>query len=379
MYILRSGGTGFNIEQMQSYVDVPTFFEAVYLVDLSPSLCNVARHRFRRLGWKNVRILCEDARYFALAANQLKAGHPQGHQSANMSDLMKRSADLVTMSYSLSMIPEYYSVVDLMSTMLSPGGIIAVVDFYVQSETDFRSRNYIGGEINRHCTWISRVFWRTWFEADRVNLEAARRDYLEYRFGTVLSANSRCRIFGLRIPYYIWVGCSKDWTMSQVKSTEANAAITKSPYIMALDARREALNETYAIHMDGIKSNAYESVALNLSASLPLPPSWYQTQHWRVFYDNSLKKHTQFGDQYIYAFTWEDVRADLNILKIREDDVILAITSGGDNILAYALESPKRIHAVDLKCVRNRCGLLLCGILLICSMLLVPTKIICWS
>jgi len=44
-----------------------------------------------------------------------------------------------------------------------------------------------------------------------------------------------------------------------------------------------------------------------------------------------------------------DSRADARILKIQQDDVILAITSAGDNILAYALEKPKRIHAVDLK------------------------------
>lgn len=73
------------------------------------------------------------------------------------------------------MIPEYYSVLDSLSCRLTDDGIIGVADFYVQSEVDYYSRNYIGGEINRHCMWISRVFWRTWFEADRVGLEAARR------------------------------------------------------------------------------------------------------------------------------------------------------------------------------------------------------------
>ena len=62
-----------------------------------------------------------------------------------------------------------------------------------------------------------------------------------------------------------------------------------------------------------------------------------------------MKKHRQFNDEYIYAFTWEDARVDARLLKVKEDDVILAITSAGDNILSYALENPKRIHAVDLK------------------------------
>ena len=88
---------------------------------------------------------------------------------------------------------------------------------------------------------------------------------------------------------------------------------------------------------------------MNLAASLPLPAAWYQQHHWRIYYDEQLQKHKQFGDEYIYAFTWEDSRVDARLLKITPDDVILAITSAGDNVLAYALEGPKRIHAVDLK------------------------------
>ena len=84
-------------------------------------------------------------------------------------------AELVTMSYALSMIPEFYPVIDSISSLLSPNGVVGVIDFYVQSQVDFNRRNYTGGAINRHCMWISRVFWRTWFEIDRVNLEAARR------------------------------------------------------------------------------------------------------------------------------------------------------------------------------------------------------------
>lgn len=54
-------------------------------------------------------------------------------------------------------------------------------------------------------------------------------------------------------------------------------------------------------------------------------------------------------DRITDPFAFTDSRADARILKIQQDDVILAITSAGDNILAYALEKPKRIHAVDLK------------------------------
>ena len=119
---------------MNQFVKVESFFSHVYLVDLSPSLLEVARKRFERLGWKNVSVVCQDAREFRLPG----AGDGNG------------CADLVTMSYSLSMIPgmplrssfagpcqlltiplsDYYSVVDSMTRLLKSTGIIGVCDFY---------------------------------------------------------------------------------------------------------------------------------------------------------------------------------------------------------------------------------------------------------
>lgn len=148
------GGTGWNLEAMQEFVDVPTFFEGIYLVDLSPSLCEVARKRFARLGWGHVQIICQDARVFRLAGRQ---------------------ADLITMSYSLSMIPDYYSVVDSIVNLLDPAGILGVIDFYVQSVVETSGRNYTGGCLQRHVNWMGRSFWRAWFDLDRVGLEGAKR------------------------------------------------------------------------------------------------------------------------------------------------------------------------------------------------------------
>lgn len=81
---------------MAEFVPVDTFFEHVYLVDLSPSLCEVARHRFERLGWDNVTVMCQDARSFQLPEREIdpRAASPATDR-----------ADLITMSYSLSMIP----------------------------------------------------------------------------------------------------------------------------------------------------------------------------------------------------------------------------------------------------------------------------------
>ncbi|KAG0642618.1 hypothetical protein HOY80DRAFT_1014441 [Tuber brumale] len=334
------GGTGFstgligvryNIETLNKYLSVQGFFSKVYLVDLSPSLCDVARERFGKLGWGNVEVVCMDARVFRL----------------------EEKADWISMSYSLSMIPDFYSVVDSLLSLLSSEGIISVADFYVQSSTNFAGRTYTGGVLSRHVNWFSRQFWRVWFEFDRVNLDEGRRDYLEYKFGTILSVNERNRILG-GIPYYIWIGCQKLHTTTDVLAL-VDSAITESPclspiYYMSGAQTNAQLSDTTL----KLRSKGFEAAVLNLATNLPLPSAFYQNRHWRIYYDELLQKHTQFNNSYIYAFTWEDPRVDQSILKIGSDDVVLAITSAGDNILHYLIEgSPKRIHAVDLNPTQN--------------------------
>ncbi len=49
----------------------------------------------------------------------------------------------------------------------------------------------------------------------------------------------------------------------------------------------------------------------------------------------------------IYNTCWEDPAVDREALGLGADDVVLAITSAGCNVLDYALAGPRRIHAVD--------------------------------
>ncbi|OIW22276.1 S-adenosyl-L-methionine-dependent methyltransferase [Coniochaeta ligniaria NRRL 30616] len=360
------GGTGWNIEAMAEFVNVPEFFSHVYLVDFSPSLCDVAKRRFERLGWTNVRVVCEDARKFRLEDYE---DDLQGDRTPTRSPVargyfaQKRAehgrADLVTMSYSLSMMPDYFSVVDSISSLLSPNGIMGVVDFYAQSKVDYAFRNYTGGVLGRNVSYLARTFWRAWFELDRVSLEPSRRDYLEYRFGTVLSLNERNRSLG-SIPYYVWLGChTKPFSSSSLPHDiveRIDALATESPLLLPAnqsDGLSNVLTRAVERTAPEIRSKAFDAAVQNISAQLPLPSFFYQNHHWRIYYDDQLQKHTQFKDEYIYAFTWEDARVDERILKLGPDDVVLAITSAGDNILSYARQSPARIHAIDLNPTQN--------------------------
>ena len=111
-------------------------------------LCEVAKARFEAHEWTNVHVLVADACDFTIDYD---------------------SADLITFSYSLSMIPTFNAAIDNAVSKLDMEGIIATVDFGIQSsDTSMGRINTVGGLVNRDIPWILRNFWRIWFEADKV-------------------------------------------------------------------------------------------------------------------------------------------------------------------------------------------------------------------
>jgi betaine lipid synthase len=112
------------------------------VVDLSPSLCEMARKRFTRLGWTNVKVVCQDARAFRLHEHESQAYHRKQvvSQGQAVRDLDENAdaggAELVTMSYALSMIPEFYSAIDSIDSLLSPNGVIGVVVFFLKKQVE---------------------------------------------------------------------------------------------------------------------------------------------------------------------------------------------------------------------------------------------------
>lgn len=319
VWIDIGGGTGSNIQKMNEILPITKHFKAIYLIDLSPSLCAVAKERCRSNGWKNVRIICGDACDFELG------------------DI---TADLITFSYSLSMIPPYFAAIDHAETFLNKStGVICSVDFGVQTTSTTTGRiNTLGGLHNRHIPWVYRTFWRIWFEFDKVYLDPARRDYLEYRFGTLKSLNLYNKKLG-NIPFYIWVGTNKS-KESDALMHRFNSLATESPYLAPVDV------ETASFPI----SKALEACMENVKKGLPYPSLFYQKEVWRIYYDELSPHYDQFKSQYIYAFTWEDPKEDARFLNLTSNDTVLAITSAGDNVLSYAAlpNAPQKIHAVDL-------------------------------
>lgn len=170
-------GTGQNLEFLGDRVRLPA---KIYLVDLSRSLLDVADKRIASNGWNNVETALADATTFTPAEGR---------------------ADLVTFSYSLTMIPDWFAAIDQALAILKPGGTIGVVDFYV-------SRKYPDPGRVRHA-WPTRAFWPTWFHLDNVYLSSDHVPYLHRKFEPVVFEERRSwmrYLPGARVPYYWFIG-----------------------------------------------------------------------------------------------------------------------------------------------------------------------------
>lgn len=88
IWVDLGGGTGWNIEMMHESFPIDTF-EKVILVDLTPSLCQVAQKRFENKGWKNVVVLCQDA---------------SGFRVPGLEDALEGRVGLVTVSYARKVV-----------------------------------------------------------------------------------------------------------------------------------------------------------------------------------------------------------------------------------------------------------------------------------
>lgn len=167
-------GTGANVDWFEPARRADCTFE---LVDLCRPLLEVAARR--HAGRANISIVEADAATW---------------QSA-------RKADLVLLSYALSMMPHWRAVLANCDALLAPRGRIAVVDFYVSA------REPRAGLV-RHSA-PERWFWPRWFRHDGVELSPDRLAALRAAFPTHRLSEHRHALPYLRalsVPYFRFVG-----------------------------------------------------------------------------------------------------------------------------------------------------------------------------
>ncbi|KAJ2715658.1 hypothetical protein H4R19_001081, partial [Coemansia spiralis] len=184
-----------------------------------------------------------------------------------------------------------------------------------------------------------------WFELDHVHLHPARRNYLEHVFNTVKVVNGRNHFivpYLVQIPYYVWLGSLPPVSV-------------RSPGISAGPPTPDASPQECLQPRDGC-SDAWSqsSDELGNAPCADLAPRPKRPIGWtRLPYQAARAEHAQFST-YIYGFTWEDPQTDISVLDMQRGDRILAITSAGDNILAYAAHTEGlTIHCVDMNPCQN--------------------------
>jgi S-adenosylmethionine-diacylgycerolhomoserine-N-methlytransferase len=171
------GGTGSNLEALG---ERRHRLRSLTIVDLCPSLLQVAAERVHRHGWDNVTTVLADATTYI---------HPYG------------PVDIVTLSYALTMIPDWFRAIDRAHDLLKPGGMIGVADFYI-------SRKWPAPGRCRHSAW-QRFFWPLWFSWDNVFFSPDHLPYLQSRFETVRLVEGAGKVpylFGMKAPYYLFLG-----------------------------------------------------------------------------------------------------------------------------------------------------------------------------
>lgn len=170
-------GTGANVENFGTSIQEGKI-SRVYLVDLCRPLCKVARReRGGKYGSDVIKVVHGDVTNFEL----------EGLPPAN-------SVDLVTISYSLVMIPSWEKCIENAKRLLKPGGVIGVTDFTVAPDQSD----------------ISKKFWKDTFAKDHVYLNDEHLKTLRKEFEELEAAHGYGTLpytpFFLKAAYYHFVG-----------------------------------------------------------------------------------------------------------------------------------------------------------------------------
>ncbi|CEM35387.1 unnamed protein product [Vitrella brassicaformis CCMP3155] len=145
------GGTARNLEFLPVEV-VKKYFKAIYIVDISASLLEIAARRVKACGLDHIVHLVE-----------ADCTHPSVWSSLPSPG----SVDVVTMSYSLSMIPDKRTAVANAVKLLKPKGkgTLGVGDFFLYNVNDHRLPPHKALLRNAEAR-----FHRWWFANDHVHL-----------------------------------------------------------------------------------------------------------------------------------------------------------------------------------------------------------------
>jgi betaine lipid synthase len=221
VWVDMGGGTASNVFTMLNNIPLSKF-KKIYIVDLCPSLCEQAENKIIENKWEDiVEVVCTDACTFKPEEN----------------------AHIVTYSYSLSMIPNFLKAIDNGLSIMRDDGFMAITDFYVSSKYD---------QCYRQLPLYRRVFWKTVFDCDGIDIGPEKRMYVENKLKTLYEHNSSGPIpyvpF-LRAPYYIWIG-NKTGKTNHVISEHKEAPIHFPPTFLYHQSWEDPIPDEEALQLN---------------------------------------------------------------------------------------------------------------------------------
>lgn len=143
------GGTARNLEFFPVEV-IRKYFKTIVIVDISASLLEIAQTRVNLLGLQDIVKVVE----FDFTSDSVFSVLPEAG-----------SADIITMSYSYSMIPDQAAAIANSHKLLKPDGLLAIADF-------FRKGNFDDclPAFSRRLRTLESLFHKYWFAMDHVHL-----------------------------------------------------------------------------------------------------------------------------------------------------------------------------------------------------------------
>lgn len=153
VWIDVGGGTARNLEFMPADV-IKKYFSAIYVVDVSPSLLEIAQRRVNAMGLGHIVHIVE---HDFTASSIFKTISGQ-----------EGKVDLITFSYSLSMIPDKVGALNNAMRFLKPDGqgVLGVADFFLSGGEEEETLPFFMSILRK----IEALFQRKWFEQDHVHL-----------------------------------------------------------------------------------------------------------------------------------------------------------------------------------------------------------------
>ena len=142
--LLFAGGTGDVLDYLKDNINL---FEKITIMDICESLLNKAKKKKKRYNWDNVEIIKGNAHNF----------------------ISDNKYDIVLITYSLTMIPDWKKAIDNSISCLKENGYIGVSDF---TTTCYKST-------------IIKKFWKKIFSFDNVFINDEHFDYLNNRLKTI--------------------------------------------------------------------------------------------------------------------------------------------------------------------------------------------------